>query len=282
VWGSDAIVYSGDELIRSTVRLVRTGWAGTLEPEQRYPYWVTFAKVTEATPPDAKILLRGSRPSLNLDRTVHLDLQWLQANYYYAPLRNARQLHALYRKRKITHLLYRRGVHYSGTLQSSVLFAELVHRIGGQHPNFRGFELVPLPPDPPTTREQLAVLVLGIREFYPDGLYRVEDLDVYGRMDRREREKPKPRRSLRVEGLEALLPKADAVLVGRPNRQPPETKALLQKDFVLFESLEAVEIHLRKEIRPEESPEQSPDPSAVAPAPAPAPDPAAAPVPTAP
>lgn len=245
-WNADAPVYSGNEQIAATMKLARSGWEGRLDPEQRYPYNAIFQKITAATPEDAQILLRAHQ-AVGIDRSVHRDVQWQQANFYYAPLRDAAELWQLYSDRGITHLLYKRDDHYAGTIQSSVLFAALVHRSKMPVQKFGGWQLVALSPAAPPASQPMNVAVFGLRRFYPDGLYQVEDLDVYGRMDRRKRERPKPRVALDddVPATE-LIGRAEAIVLGDDEKLESDVRAKVSRDFQKVDALDGATIHLRR------------------------------------
>ncbi len=251
VWGADAWTWSGKKLIDGSMALVRSGYEGRLEHDERFPHWKTFRSVTEVLPLDAKVLIRGSRPSLGIDRDVVEDLQWNQASIWYEPIDDARELWQLYRDRGITHLLYLPDVHYSGTIQSSVLFATLVHEPDLSIRRFGKWELVEMPATPPGGDDELLVVTRRLK-FYKDGLYPVDELDVYGRMqtrlDKDERTKPQARIDLVDESDRATeaFTAADAVVVGGGHEVAAEEKAILKRDFDKVEDLGTAVIWLRR------------------------------------
>ncbi len=248
IWSADAAMYSGEKLLHRTMEIWSSGWRGKTTEAERIGRFETFAQITEATPPDAKILLRGSRPSLGLDRDVWLDLQWGQAALFYQPLADARGLWTLYRARGITHLAWKTDVHYSGTLQSTVLFAELVAACGEERQRFGDFELMALCEQPPEPTSPVRVLVRK-QKIYEDGLYDVEDLHAFGRHSPREREHVPPRTRVdfrKATELDAALGSSDVVLLGPSPTLSRAADAELRRDFDRFEALDTVEVWLRK------------------------------------
>jgi hypothetical protein len=248
IWSADAAMYSGEKLIRSTMEIWSSGWRDKATDAERFDQFATFRKITEATPPDAKILLRGSRPSLGLDRDVWLDLQWGQAALFYQPLEDAHDLWALYRERGITHLVWKTDVHYSGTLQSSVLFAELVTACAGERRRFGAYELMALCDEQPPRSSPLRVLVRK-QTVYADGLYYVEDLHAFGRHSPTEREHVPPRTAVdfrKADQVRTALRRSDVVLLGKSPGLPKAIDTELKAEFDRFEALDTLEVWLRK------------------------------------
>lgn len=248
LWSADTAMYSGEKLLGRTMAIWASGWNERTDDDLRLARFEDFTAITAATPADARVLLRGSRPSLGLDREVWLDLQWGQSGLYYEPIRDGAELWQLYRDRGITHLVWRRDVHYSGTMQSSILFAELIARSGVKRTRFGEFDLVTLPSEPPPASTPL--MVLGLRQrLYADGLYRVEDLHAFGRHSAKEREHVPPRVAVDQKDEAAVivaLGRADVVALGRPVRASKLVRRELERAFDRFESLDTVEIWLRK------------------------------------
>lgn len=251
VWGADAWTWSGKKLIDGSMALVRSGYEGRLEHDERFPHWKTFRSVSDALPTDAVVLVRGSRPTLGLDRDVVEDLQWNQASLWYEPVDDARELWQLYRDRGITHLLYLPDVHYSGTIQSSVLFATLVKTRGLRIREFGKYDLVDMPDAPPPADDELLVVTRRLK-FYGDGLYPVGELDVYGRMqtrlDKHEKRRPTPRIDLAEEPKrnDEAFALADAVVVGGGVEVSAAEKKILREDFDKVEDLGTAVIWLRR------------------------------------
>lgn len=248
IWSADAAMFSGEKLLKSTMEIWSSGWRGKATDAQRFDQFATFRRITEATPTDARILLRGSRPSLGLDRDVWLDLQWGQAALFYQPIADARGLWELYRARGITHLVWKTDVQYSGTLQSSVLFAELVTACANERRRFGGFELMALCDEPPPSSSPLRVLVRK-QAVYEDGLYYAEDLHAFGRHSPTEREYVPPRTAVdfrKSDQIRTALRRSDVVLLGKSPGLPKPIDAELKAEFERFEALDTLEVWLRK------------------------------------
>jgi hypothetical protein len=248
VWSGDAAMYSGEKLLGKTMEIWASGWNKRTDDDVRLARFEDFIKVTEALPPDARVLLRGSRPSLGLDREVWLDLQWGQAGLFYEPIHDAAGLWQLYRDRGITHLVWRRDVHYSGTLQSSILFAELIDASGAERKRVGGYDIVALPSEPPPASEPVTVLALQQR-LYKNGLYNVEDLHVFGRHSPTERKHVAPRVPVDTKDDDAViaaLGRADVVAAAKPVRLEGRARRALERAFHRFETVDKVEIWLRK------------------------------------
>lgn len=252
VWGSDVWVWSGKKSIEGTMALARSGWEEHTAADERFPYWRTFRKVTEATPADAKILIRGSRPTLGIDRDVVEDLQWNQALLWYEPIHDARELWQLYRDRGITHLLWLPNVHYSGTIQSSVLFAMLVHGTRGQHERIDAWRMMALPTKAPRAADAPLMVATNKLRFYDDGLYRLEDLHIYGRMEGRDHAEQHAHAQRTYDrnddaAFAEVVASADAVVLGKDAKPPTRTQHELDTKFVRVEALERANIWLRRE-----------------------------------
>ncbi|MBC8072581.1 MAG: hypothetical protein IAG13_29940, partial [Deltaproteobacteria bacterium] len=246
IWQGDAATYSGDEPITSSIKLIRSGWAGELEPEARYPYWRGFAGITAATPEDAQILVRGPRTILGLDRFCHRDVQSQQGNFYYAPLRNSAELWQHYRERGITHLVHKRNSGYAGTLQSAVLYADLVTRQAMPVQSFGAWQLVELSPTPPIAPEDFVVAVIGVRSGYPDGVFDVRDLTLRGKLDRRRPDSAKPTKLAKTKQDVVRLAKDAHVLVVGPDAPKKELKVTIDSGFTRFEEINDVVIYVKK------------------------------------
>ncbi|MCA9705057.1 MAG: hypothetical protein KDK70_04300 [Myxococcales bacterium] len=246
-WSADTFTFSGHRLIASSLELGRSGWEGRLDPKERFPYRRTFDFVSEATPPDAQVLVRGTREVVGLDRFAQRDVMWQQASFFYEPLTNAAEVWQHYRERGVTHVVWREHRHSAGTLQSTVLFDDLVHRSGMPLTRSHGWVLMELPPEPPRAEPYLYVLVLDQRPLYADGLYRADDLRLFGELDQRQRGRVQPRRRVEApQELVAAMGEAHVVLVGRQRRLPPEAARRLSEQFVDFESYERDGLYLRK------------------------------------
>lgn len=248
LWSVDTMVWSGEEFIKSTIDFVRTGYVGKLDPSDRYPWRKHFREITDATPEDAVLLVRGTREVLGLDRVVHRDVQWHQAYFYYAPLKTSQELWAYYREKGVTHLVWQPRVGHAGSLQSTILFSQLVKDAKAKPKAFGPWRLLALPEAPTDHDAPIRVAITGLQRTYPAGLYQVEDLTLYSGKLTGGRGGPKhPRKPLpKTGGLGALLPDADAVVLGPSVKLPSEAQKLLDKRFIKVEEIDKVKIYLER------------------------------------
>jgi hypothetical protein len=244
-WGGDAILYYGSKRLRAALSLVSAGYSGKLDG-RRLSSNTRQQRITEMTPPDAKIFVRNYRGLLGLDRMVVSDVYEGQAYVSYSGVRDARELWEMLRARGITHLLYPEGRRRPRRLNNVVLFAELAHRSGRNRRRAGDLVLLDLSAEPPPPMAPYLVLSRGNREF-PDGLYRVEQLDVDIGNYKRFTPKPKPITRLTSGNVEQLLRRADAVV--HAASLPGHASDELKRAFVLFEKVERYSVYLRKQPR---------------------------------
>jgi hypothetical protein len=247
VWGGDAMLFYGAKSLRQAMGLIADGYAG------RYASRIAknnkLQNITDATPPDAVILSRNYRGLLGLDRLVLSDIYEGQSYISYSGIRDSRELWELYRSRGVTHLLYPENQRQPRRWNNTLLFDDLAYRYGKNRRTFSNLVLVELPSKAPPPSAPFWVLSSGNRA-YPDGLYRVEQLDVDDWNYRRSAPKPEPATPLTRANVGALLRKAEAVAVDRslPGVGPEE----LRRDFVLFERFGSTAVYLRKKKGPRE------------------------------
>ena len=247
-WGGDAMLHYGKKRLRSAMSLVADGYRHRYDArrlDRNNKLW----QITEATPPDAKILVRNFRGLLGLDRMVVSDVREGQSYISYVGVRSGREFWKILEERGITHLLYPEGRRRPRRLNNVVLFAEVAYRCGRDRKRFGDLVLLKLSDEPPARGAPYFVLTRGQRE-YPDGLYRVEQLDVdYGKYSRFS-PRPKPVTRLSRKNVERLLARADAVVLSRA--LPGEAgAAALKRDFVRFEKTGNLSVYLRKTPRPD-------------------------------
>jgi hypothetical protein len=198
-------------------------------------------------------MVRNYRMLLGIDRDTLSDVEAWQSLLYYEPLRGPRALYDLYKSRGVTHLLYPPGDRPQGTLQASILFAELVFRFCPERKRMGELELVTLPElaPPPDPTQPFRVLSLGDTGYAP-GWYAVEQLNVYGRVPRQLQQLPTPELPFSAQStgsaLSLELGRTRAVVLGRGYEPNHELKAALQEGFVLTERFKSFEIHLAKPV----------------------------------
>ncbi|MBM4377033.1 MAG: hypothetical protein FJ095_18275 [Deltaproteobacteria bacterium] len=245
VWGGDAMLFYGAKRLKPALELVGAGYARRRD-DDRLPLKKTQRAITEATPPNAYILARNYKALVGLDRLVHSDIRAAQDDFSYSHLRDARELWEVLHARGITHLLYPHGQRRPSRWNNTVLFGELFHRHGVGAKRFGGVALAAMPAEAPPSSAPYLVLTLGLSA-YPDGLYRVEQLDVDDKWVHLATPRPAPERPLRGATVEALLAsegvQAAAVLSGKV---PQATRELLEKSFERVEDLDKHALYLKR------------------------------------
>jgi len=241
-WGGDAMLHYGASRLNAAINLVSAGYSGKYD-SQRLARHGRQLKITEATPSDAIIMSRNYRGMLGLDRTVLSDVSAVQRYISYTGLRDARDYWELLHERGVTHLLYPRNQRRPVRWNNTVLFAELVYRYGQKTRDFGGLVLVDMPPRPPPRDVPFLVLSWGNRE-YPNGLYRVEQLDIDVTRYKRTTPKAKPVKRASRRNVAALLGRAGALALGRS--LPGDVASRLEREFVKFEQYGRESVYLRR------------------------------------
>lgn len=245
VWGGDAMLFYGAKQLKNTLELVAAGY-GRKRDDERLPMKKTQRAITDATPPDARILARNYKSLVGLDRMVLSDIRTAQDNFSYSHLRDAHELWEVLRARGVTHLLYPHGQRRPSRWNNTILFGELYHH-HGVHPRRIGpVALAELPSEAPPASAPYLVLTLGLPA-YPDGLYRVEQLDVDDRWVRLASPRPAPERPLAGTTVEELLAvdgvQAVAVLSAKLGAS---ARAEVESRFERVEDLDKHTLYLRK------------------------------------
>jgi len=248
-WGGDAMFYSGINRIKRSMELISSGHDGRRSDTQRFNQRLAQRAISAATPADAKILVRNYRTTLGIDREVLFDIQAWQSLFFIEPIEGPRGLYDLYASRGVTHLLYPYGQRPSVTKQMNVLFAELVYRYGKNRRRYDTLELVEMPDEPPPPDPPYQVVMLGVR-FYPDGLYGIDQLNVYEKLPEDLRRQPEPKMAFGANEnedveLKRLLEQASAVVVGR--QAGVGAIQLVERRFVLAERWERFSIYVRED-----------------------------------
>jgi hypothetical protein len=178
------------------------------------------------------------------------DVRESQFYISYSNLRDANELWHALDERNITHLLYPNGSRTPVRLNGVVLFAELFHHSAENVKRYGGVVVGEMPAQPPPPNAPYFVLTVGMRS-YPDGLYRVEQLDVDDRSPRRFTPAPRPVKRYDDEDSAELVAEAHAVTVGTGESLEPEARRELERGFREVERFKQFVIYLRKEEREE-------------------------------
>ena len=241
-WGADAMLEYGGKRLRAAIKLDSAGYSGRFD-DARFDQHRTEQRITDATPPDARILARNYKALLGLDRYVLSDVPVTQWAIDYSHCRNPREFWDQLRGLGVTHLLWPVGQRRPHIWNNTILF-DAVAAEAGRRERIGSVALVELPTQPPPDSVPYLVLTVGIRE-YPDGLYPVEALDVDYRYPERFSPRPRPRTKLTRRNAARLLREAD-VVAGRASRLS-EAKAELQKRFREFESFGTYGVYFRRQ-----------------------------------
>ncbi|RYZ03125.1 MAG: hypothetical protein EOO73_28875 [Myxococcales bacterium] len=240
-WGGDAMLVYGKKQLDAGVSLIVDGWSE--QSDDRLHAKDTQQKLTKATPANAVILSRNYKGLLGLDRLVLSDIRSSQDYVNYSNLPDPRSFYELLRARGITHLLYPRGDRRPGRWNNTLLFAE-VFKLGKNTRRFSKLMLTELPSEAPPPSRPYLVLVGGQRE-YPDGIYRLEQLDVDYRDPSLFSPKPKPLRSASKGAAREVLAEVRAVITCR-GRLPRGFSKDMLSDFEAQESFDGCEYYLRR------------------------------------
>ncbi|MBN2195114.1 MAG: hypothetical protein JW751_20015 [Polyangiaceae bacterium] len=241
LWSVDAPFVHGDRRLAAGVALLRAGHRGKVDDE-RLGERATARAITDATPPDARILARNYRSLLGLDRLVYSDVEAVQGAIRYRGLKNANGLYAQCVREGITHLIYPEGQRRPHSWNNTILFAELA-RHGRRLMKSGGVVLVELGREPPPATAPYLVLVRGLSE-YSDGLYPVEALDIVDQVPRANRPDRNPLQALTAANAQELVGRASAIASTRD--LPGGAQSRVERDFERFERFGSASVYLRR------------------------------------
>lgn len=239
-WGGDAMFLYGNKQLQAAISLIVDGYSE--HDDSRLNAKGTQQQITKATPPDAVILSRNYKGLLGLDRLVVSDIQSSQDYVSYSHLKDPREFYELLKQRGITHLMYPRGDRRPGRWNNTLLFAEIFRR-GSSAKRFGKLMLTALPKSAPPPSAPYLVLVSAQRE-YPDGIYKLEQLDVDYRDPDMFTPRPKPFERADASSAAEIVPRLSAVVMCR-DRLPRGFSKELLSEFELFESVDGCQYYLR-------------------------------------
>jgi hypothetical protein len=261
-WGGDAMIFYGSKRLRQATSLIEQGYAGK-KIDSRLTANHAQLRITAATPPNAVILARNYKTLLGLDRMVLSDIRDMQFYISYSGVRDEHELWRLLHERGVTHLLYPEGRRPPVRLNNTVLFAELFEHHARNVKSIGGVNLGEMPPQAPPPSAPYLVLVKGLRS-YPDGVYRVEQLDVDDRNPKGFSPPPKPER--RFADREDVLEGVRAVALGPGGRLGSEAQSRLNSEFTQVERFKNYTLYLQgasADKKPERAPKREPVPEPV-------------------
>jgi hypothetical protein len=240
-WGGDAMLFYGRKRLTAALDMIADGYAGK-SIQQRVSHQTNQQNITAATPPDARILGRNYKSLVGLNRDVVSDSS-VQEDISYSNLRDPHELWQLLKEKGITHLLYPNGERTPEKVNNAVLF-DALFRHAEDVKRFGNVFVGKLPETPPPPSAPYHVLTIGLPA-YPDGLYRVEQLDVDDRFYAVTKPKPKPIRRFSQAKAERLLDDAQAVVVG-VRKSAGTLGSALTRDFERFEAFKKYSVYLRR------------------------------------
>lgn len=243
IWGGDAMLFYGRKELEAALDLIGYGYNGNYD-ESRFRERTSQRDVTLATPKDAVIFARNYKGLLGLDRLVLSDVRAATNYTSYSGLKDARELYDMLKARGVTHLLYPPGSRKPARWNNIVLFDEVFTHYGEKAQRFGKLRLSKLGATPPPRTGQYLVLVSGLRE-YPDGIYRVEQLDVDSGAPQLFVPKPKPLQKLRAETAAEQMAQVSALAIGR-GRLPKALTPEIMEGFESAERLDGDQLYLRK------------------------------------
>lgn len=241
IWGGDAMLFYGKKQLDAGLALIVDGYSE--QSDDRLNAKVTQQQITKATPKNAVILSRNYKGLLGLDRLVLSDIPSMQDYISYSHIADPRAFYELLRSRGVTHLMYPRNDRRPGRWNNILLFAE-VFRLGQDTRRFSKLMLTELPAQAPPPSAPYLVLASAQRE-YPDGVYRIEQLDVDYREPNLFSPRPKPLRRANEGDPSEIMKSVQAVIMCRGRLPRGYSKELLA-DFESPESFDGCEYYLRR------------------------------------
>jgi len=182
VWGADSYFFPhmmlGDAPIRATASWIGTGFRGELE--QRKQFARPLQSIGAALPAGARVLLHEHNPRLGLSAPVIMDMPQFQTGISYQDLRSPREVHDLYRRLGVTHIVYEKGASLGAdNLAGDLRFWQFAINHTTAPRQYDGFVLAELPRQPPEARasdRRDRALYLGCAPDFGRGLHPLETL----------------------------------------------------------------------------------------------------------
>ena len=240
-WGGDAMLFYGKKQLDAALELIAGGYSE--QSDDRLNAKGTQQQLTLATPKNAVILSRNWKGLLGLNRMVLSDIPAAQDYISYSGLKDPRDFYDLLKARGVTHLMYPRGDRRPGRWNNTLLFAEIFRRGSGTR-RFGRVQLTSVPSQPPPHSAPYLVLVSAQRE-YPDGIYKLEQLDVDYRDPGVFTPAPVPFKRASAGDPAELVKDLQAVVTCH-DRLPRRWSKELLADFVNIESIDGCEYYLRR------------------------------------
>lgn len=181
IWGGDVYFIPAHAMTKqspaiTTSKLLGEGYKKRYE--ERFELGQLF-QIGEVLPEDATVLLHEHNPRLGLWRPVVADGAGWQFGIRYELLAGPRDVHALFRRLGVTHILTRRQASRMwDAIGADLQFFEYVERWAKPGKKMGAFSIFELAKEPPPSTDTRYAAYLGCGRFYQPGLYEVEDLFV--------------------------------------------------------------------------------------------------------
>ena len=239
-WGGDAMLIYGKKQLDAGIGMIADGYSGSYDA--RFAAKSAQLQITAETPASAVILSRNWKGLLGLNRLVLSDISSNQDYISYSHLTDARDFYDLLRSRGVTHLMYPRNDRRPGRWNNTLLFAEIFRRGPGAK-KIGKVLLTEVPREAPAHTAPYLVLVSSQRE-YPDGIYKLEQLDVDYHDPAMFTPSPTPFQRA-SDGEPAELVKSLQAVVTCRGRMPKGWSKELLSSFDSMESFDGCEYYLR-------------------------------------
>lgn len=229
IWGADALFFSSQGRLEDALELITSGYRG--QAKTRFDgYRPSYVAVGKALPPDAKVLLHMSHSSLGVDRELVLDWAGFQGLISYADVHNAREVHELYLRHGISHLLYAPAERFDASIQGEVVFQAFVRGLGPPMLTTGSLRLHRLPEASPPVEPPYTVLTLDLVG-YGSGVFPIERLNTMEHVLETQHQYAAPEAPAPTDaaGLDAL--DVDAVVIGAAAKPNPAQAAFLRRGF---------------------------------------------------
>ena len=242
VAGLDLFFASPDRIVHamSLIRSAREGQARSRFDE----YQRDYIALGKSLPKEAVVLMHNDHPNLGIDRTILHDWLGFQSLIDHRTFRNVHDFYARLNELGVTHVVYQPGIHPAETRQSEAIFAVFAARYRKQTKEFGPLRLIPMPAEPPP-ESPYEVLLTDIAE-QPDGLYAVTDLIEPEELPFEMHHRKQPTTLLTSGTQEALIGRAQVVLLGRKSSLDQAGRDLLSKQFESFVSYGGFEVLVRR------------------------------------
>lgn len=180
VWGGDVWFFPTHNMAKTPIvasaELVASGF--TKKPEQRLRTFTSIAKVRDALPRDAKLLLHDINPHVGIGVPSIKDTKGWQGAISYGHLRTPGAIYDKFRELGVTHLLWTTNSRGSDSLAADVAFYHFAERHTKNRSRHGRYILAEMPSERPEDAIPGPVLLLGCGKHYENGLYELESLTI--------------------------------------------------------------------------------------------------------